>query len=467
MKIRKIYFLAFSALAFSLGSCDKDSEETIDTIGYTDALVNSFMLSDNAAYAKNLSGYYFTINQYGEKLADNTLTGDNLVGQIFNADSLPVGTKTSKLIAEIGFSNPSKVMLYTASDTVEYDATDSIDFSSPVLMEVIAANGVNKKFYQIKVNVHKQVPDSIHWVLYQNNPLSDAGQIVSQKAVTVGSSIYWMIENAAGVSLYVASTDDLTRWDKRDVKISQVVDLSTLCVFNGSLYLISDGQLIKSTDGTSWSVASQAYQFKNLIGAYDRTEKGSELIGIISDGGNYLFASSSDGTTWKQGESLDLGFPINGYSNILRTPKGDKGSMPRITIMGGVTSKNELVTGGWSYDGSNWFPFQDGDIPALKGASMVKYQSVEKKDSCWMLMGGELATGKYSSDIYLSGDNGVSWNKTDSLITFPANFNARAFMSVYVDANYYINLMGGKAASGELNQIWRGRLNRLAFRPVE
>ena len=468
MKIRKIYFLAISVLSLALGAC-KEESSVIDYSGYTDALVQSFKLADNSNIAPSLSSVYFTINQYGKVLPDNSLTGDNLVGEIFNADSLPVGSKTNRMIAEIGFSDPLKVMLYTASDTIEYSATDSIDFSKPVLMEVIAHNGINKKFYQIKVNVHNQVPDSLHWQQYVANPLADAGNIIAQKAVNLGNVMYWMVNGDAGVVLYTAPVTDLQNWTKAAVTLPEPADLATLSTFANNLYMVStDGSLLRSADGQNWGVASDAMTFKNLIGEFNKPNAAALFLGLIQNktNGGYYYAQSADGVSWTQSDTLKANFPLTGYSNPQQYFAGTR---QRIVIVGGLTSKGVPTSSTWNYDGVQpWQEFSQSVLPAVQGASLISYEdSPGKEDTFWMLINGKNATNQYSNDIYVSADKGVNWIVADTLFNFPATYEPRAFSSVYVDANYFINILGGESAKGELNQIWRGRLNKLAFKPIE
>ena len=466
MKIRKIYFLAISALTLSLGACKEDSTE-IDYSGYTDALVKSFKLADNSKIAPNLSSVYFTINQYGKVLPDNKLTGDSLVGEIFNADSLPVGSNTTKMIAEIGLSDPKKVTLYTASDTIEYTSTDSIDFSKPVLMEVLAQNGINKKFYEVKVNVHKQVPDSLHWELYVQDPLADAGRIQAQKAVVQGGEMYWMVRTASGVNLYTAPASNLSAWSKHAVVLPQQADLSTLCSFANNLYLVSEsGALLRSSDGESWGVAVESVKFKNLIGEYNQPNAAAQFIALTEEGGTYYFAKSTDAVTWSKGEAVPARFPLTGFSNPVQYYGG---TTQRIVVVGGVMANGAYTSSSWNYDGVQpWVEFTQSILPAMQGASLITYeQSPSTKDTFWMLLNGETADQKYSSAIYVSPNKGISWIEADTLYTFPKDYQARAFSSVYVDSNYFINLLGGTDNTGELNQIWRGRLNKLAFKPVE
>ncbi len=81
------------------------------------------------------------------------------------------------------------------------------------------------------------------------------------------------------------------------------------------------------------------------------------------------------------------------------------------------------------------------------------------------MLSGIGETGKASSDVYLSRDGGITWNVSDSLVMMPQDFKARGFSSIHVDKDNYMYLFGGKEtnSSNVLNQIWRGRINRLGF----
>ena len=94
-----------------------------------------------------------------------------------------------------------------------------------------------------------------------------------------------------------------------------------------------------------------------------------------------------------------------------------------------------------------------------EGVAVVEYD-----DKMFMLSGINEA-GKASSAIYLSRDGGVNWSISDTLVVMPQGFKPRGFSSIHVDKNNYMYLFGGKETnrSNVLNQIWRGRINRLGF----
>lgn len=459
-------------IASVFGACNDDNDTTYDTTGYTDALVSGFKLPDNDNYAENLSDVYFTINQYGKVLTDNALTGDKLVGEIFNADSLPVGTITKSLLAKITFSSASKVVLYTATDTTDYSETDSINFSKPVLMEVTAANGINKKYYEIKVNVHTQTPDSLQWSSYVEEPLADAGEIVAQKAVRMNATLYWLVSNRAGERyIYTSAAEgDLKQWNKMTCTGLTDADIRSLCAFRGNLYVVTTaGQLLKSSEGASWTAVSTSVTLANLISAYGFDEENSQLIGIIQNGGKYYFGYSLNAADWTTGDELSATFPITGFSNPIEYTSGNASAPFRmLTLIGGKCADGTLTGHAWSYDGVNpWFEYQSS-LPALQGATVVAYESDPRtSDTFWMMLGGQLRDESYLTQLYISYNKGISWKKAPTSYAYPQDYKAFAYSSVYVNSNYFINLLGGKNDTGVLNQIWRGRLNQLAFTPVE
>ena len=110
-------------------------------------------------------------------------------------------------------------------------------------------------------------------------------------------------------------------------------------------------------------------------------------------------------------------------------------------------------------DGLSWAVLASGDanFSAREGAMVANY------DDKLFLIGGIDASGKALKDIYQSFDNGITWALQDTMVVLPADYQARAFSSIIVDEENFVNLFGGKtsADANDLNQLWRGRINRL------
>ncbi len=152
------------ALACVMVSClkDKDSETTV----YTDAAVSSFTLG-------TLNRYLHTTSSTGaDSIYKKTVTGSNysfhidqVSRKIFNTDSLPLSTDVSKVVCTIGVSTNSMVLFEDIdSDTLRYYTDgDSIDFTKPRKLLVIAGDGVGSTEYEVRVNAHQQEADVLSW----------------------------------------------------------------------------------------------------------------------------------------------------------------------------------------------------------------------------------------------------------------------------------------------------------------
>ena len=53
----------------------------------------------------------------------------------------------------------------------------------------------------------------------------------------------------------------------------------------------------------------------------------------------------------------------------------------------------------------------------------------------------------------------------DTLVVLPAAYQARGFASMLVNKDNYLMIFGGKSTINgqDLNDIWKGRINRLGF----
>jgi hypothetical protein len=94
-----------------------------------------------------------------------------------------------------------------------------------------------------------------------------------------------------------------------------------------------------------------------------------------------------------------------------------------------------------------------------EGVMLTRY------DDKFYLTGGFNAEGKALKEIHLSQDNGISWIPADTLIVFPDDYAGRGYASIQVDeATNFMLIFGGKTSKGtkHLDELWRGRINRLA-----
>ena len=126
----------------------------------------------------------------------------------------------------------------------------------------------------------------------------------------------------------------------------------------------------------------------------------------------------------------------------------------------GRTVDNQVVNTTWAtMDGISWALMASGDANFTKreGAMITNY------DDKFFLIGGIDASNKALKDMYQSIDYGISWSLIDSMVVLPTDYAARGFSSIIVDKENFVNIFGGKTSTGsnDLNQLWRGRINRL------
>ena len=286
MNKNRLFIILSLFLGVCVVGCSDDDSSVTYTEDYTDALISKFQLPANSTYATGLADVYFSIVQQG-----NYEEGKGYVGQIFNADSLAVGTVTSSLLANITTQDASEVMLFNYNETTKeysdsslYSTTDSIDFTYPLFVRVTAANRTTKKFYEVKVNVHQQEADSIDWTLYKNNALSDFNNVTNQKALSLNGTAYWFTSTLTNVYVSTSDANTLNTWSRSEVSWSgtDILNLSTMTIYEDEFYcLTQSGVMLKSTDGVTFASAmTDNTGFVNIIGVYGTESTARKLIAI-------------------------------------------------------------------------------------------------------------------------------------------------------------------------------------------
>ncbi len=478
------------ALTVAMSSCnEKNNTDDEEIIVMTNVAVTKFALKSNSEIMENLDSVYFSID------LDH--------GVIFNADSLPMGTKINKLVADITYSSlitEAKITMEdgdTRTGDIDYlkNPSDSIDFTGKVTLQL--SYGTMKKSYRLKVNVHKEKADSLIWDELKVRKLpSRMAAPRSQKSISYNDRAISLILENDGTYTFSTSTnlfDD--QWTKKAISFDFVPDVRSLCATTEAIYLLSDsGTLYRSTDGTAWDAVSQGWA--QILGSYTDSAVG---LKSGSDGLSYAQYPAKNMSVAK----ADADFPVTGYSNLV-TLVNKWTSSPVAFFVGGVKKDGALSNATWAFDGTNWIKLSEGGIPALKGASIIPYYNFRYTSSqitktefpVWMIVGGELADGSFNRDVYISYDNGVNWRKGDAFLQLPEAIPAMTecdnvvmttrkmvnlsdawtrsvsgSVEIVGDRLYwecpYIYLIGGLDKNGALcNTIWRGVLARLSFTPI-
>lgn len=501
--LRNLRILPFllAAAVISLAGCNKEEESTLKTVTMNVpavAVTNFYLRADNKVL-HGLDSVFFSID------LEN--------GVIFNADSLPKGTKIEKLIPVMTFSSTVEgaVIEMTGGNartgSVDYkkNPTDSIDFSGRVQLTLTSKDDL-KRTYELKVNVHRSEPDSLSWGQTAYAELPCEGQSPrAQRTILNGNTYYCLTEENDGTHTLATTTDLFSyQWSRRKVSVPAGANIETLCIASDVFYLLdSDGHLLAAPSATmTWEATGE--KWINLTGVYD-----GHVLGLALKDGKVMHAHYPAG-----GNIVDTpaaaSFPVKGHT-IMQPIENDWTNEPTGFLFGGETASGELSSSVWAFDGESWIEIDNGGAPALSGAVLCPYYNYRKTSTSWLqteykawfIFGGRMTDGTLNRTLYISYDNGVNWRKASQLLQLPdfipglegadcvlgrksmeSNLDeawTRAAMPrdtprriAYEIDGYdirwecpYIYIFGGRTASGELNsRVWRGVLERLRFIPL-
>ena len=506
-KIIPIY-AALTVLALFMSMSCNDATEGDDEpiVLSSNTLVSAFSLTENDSVIADLDSLHFTID------VDNRL--------IYNADSLPKGTKINRLVANISFystSSTGTIRISGASTmedttyTYNSSANDSIDFTGNVYLTVNAADGISSREYRLQVNVHQMESDSLYWNrLSRRNLPARSSELVNQKTVQKGDALFCLVEEEKGYTISSTSDPYSNDWDISAVEFGFTPVVGSFAATDGALYILSDeNNLYTSADGgATWTDTGKSCY--SLIGGYE-----SMLLCVSEENGVFYHDIYEPGADHSRYEIED-DFPISGFSQCVRL--ANEWSLgEQVLFIGGTMSDGRPNGCVWGFDGSNWGKISRIPIPALSGVTLIHYYYFTgsyydvRQYPVWLAIGGRDGDGNVTDNVYISYDNGVTWSLGDELLQLPDYiapfFNAQAFVyntamrqtralatewesmpskklpfwwtvagnmaqtRAVTDATEwecpYIYMFGGINANGMLmNNVWRGVVNRLTFKPV-
>ena len=237
--------------------------------------------------------------------------------------------------------------------------------------------------------------------------------------------------------------------------------LSQITSYNNLYYVATkEGSLYSSADAVNWQLVEGTPKVKSLLGYIDEsTNQPAVLSAIVEEDNGLVFAAMNAEGQWETGEMVPSHFPVEGFSSasiyLMYTS--------RVMVVGGKSSDGQLQNASWAtMNALDWAEQTDsyGDYFTKRQGTMMAYY-----DNMFYLIGGIDESGKPQKDIYRSSDYGVTWNYIDTLVVLPSSYQARGFASMLVDKDNYLMIFGGKSTINgqDLNDIWKGRINRLGF----
>lgn len=414
-------------VAIGVTSClnSSSSEATL----YGEAAITSFYLGNVTRYVHK------TINGK-DSLVKTTLSAttykftiDQIQHQIYNTDSLPIGTDVSRALCVIGSRNNSTVFFVDKTDENilrSYSSLDSVDFSTPRKLEVWSSDMKGHTDYTVKVNVHGEDGSLFVW---QKMPVSEV--LAQLKDV---EAHYW-----AGTMYLEGRMGDMTQ-----------------------IYRVDDKGLVMMDEETTGKLLPPG--MKRWIGSTSQ-----EVYGLSDD--NDLMVSQDGGVTWES-DILDddrhllpvqdiafVSYPLYYATNteyallVGNRSVGDFPDDKTAMVWRKIVDNDEYTPEGfWSY----LEPAGDMALPRMAHMSLVAYD-----DGILAIGGEDISEGVFSApyaQFYQSRDDGITW-KYNKSYQLPDGFDENATsVGMAVDDDDYLWLF-----CGGTGQVWRGRLNKLGW----
>lgn len=487
-----------SIMIIAATACNEKTDPADNPYGADSSVaVTSFKLKANSGVLNKLDTLFFSI--------------DLDKGVIFNADSLPMGTRVTDLVPVITYPSTVReaVIIMEGGEKrigeIDYlhNPSDTVDFSGKVSLRLTAQDNITTRTYSIKLNVHHLPSDTLMWDDLAGSRLpSRYGSPLQQKSVKRDNKVYSMVrENNGALTLAISDNPGAEAWHLQDVTQNADFDVRSFAATADSFYMLDrQGSLYTSADAKQWSDTGR--RWVAIIGDYDGT-----LMGVGSSQGTLRHVYYPD--TYPETE-LEEHFPVSGFSNV-GIFHNKWSQTPVALLSGGVDAEGNICGRLWAFDGHSWAALSQGGPNDMSRATLIPYYSYRSADvswmtreySVWLLIGGVDAEGTTNRTVWLSYDNGVRWQQAVDYMQLPEAIPAMydcdgivldvdksASLSDYwkvipsrrltpwmvkgtVDGDSvswqcpYIYLFGGIDADGHLNDtLWRGVLSRLTFTPM-
>lgn len=433
--------------AISVCSCVSDSQTSDVTVTNDCAITNAVLGSlKRVVTTKKSEGkdttYLTTV--YGGLYP---MYIDQLSKEIYNADSLPLGTDIKSVVFSTLTADGAVAYRTEAGSDTLYSSTDSIDFSSPRLFTCYSYSGKAKKTYTVRVNVRKTDPNLFVWNNMGAEP--ELASLAESNLLVKDAALYLFGKQNDRALLFTASTDSIVQWVKSDLTGDVPDNTFDVKLFNGKFWGVKDSCLVASDNGLFWeNVNIEALPaIRSIAGA------SSTFLFVLCADGVY---QSKSGIVWSK-ERLDDAYdklPVAGMSftalsmdfnssfdNLLWAGMTSSGNLSLWKKTSDRTSETNDV---WSY-----YPSTEEikyPLPELKSPVMFTYDDRALYIGC---------RNDTLSAFYVSSDAGRNWIPAANVYVHPRGVPAESVACAVDDNNFLWLICGG---SGE---VWRGRLNKL------
>lgn len=470
--------------------------------------VYSFALSADDSIMAHLDTVFFAV--------------DLNKGTIFNADSLPYGTKVDKLVPRIRMLESVSLANLTvpANGSTEESVHDyltnpgdTIDFTNPVYLDVKSPDGLVSRRYTITVNVHKLVSDSLVWdkAAFRTLP-SSLQEVSAQRTASTSDGLYCLTTDGSGWCMAFTAHAFAGEWEYATPALPQGAVIESFTGSNDALYILAaSGALYRSADGgKTWTDTS--CRWSNIYGCV-----GDAVLGNVKNGNSWTYTSYPAGGC--DGVSMPAAMPVIGTSQLVDFTFPLSGATQAVMV-GGELADGSYTGSVWAYDGSSWAQLNGNFAKALRGVTIMPFYAfrtsntlVATEYSLIMAVGGVDDNDVVNDSVYVTTDYGLTWAKAADLMQLPDYvppfhgaqafveetalssrsasgwtempfayrlpagavlgepypvFGSRATAPVTSWDCPFIYLFGGYNRDGELyDTLWRATLNRLTFKPIQ
>lgn len=455
---RKFFAFMFLFIAgLSLSSCLSSDDNS--NIEYShDTAVTAFSLGTMTRYysAKSTSTGNDTVLSAEVTGTNYTFYIDQTTRQIYNVDSLPMGTRVSAVLATITAKESSPMVWMKENvDSVEavYSSSDSVDFSNPRKLRVYSNDGTAYATYTVTVNVHKELADSFQWhsLASQNAQIAALQDL---RGLAVNSNAYIFGTDGNHLKIYKSALSDGKTWTEVTPNVTFSKNAYRDVVTLGEIiYILSDGIVYQSDDAMEWKPLGTNTSLTRLVGASSKY-----LYGYTQNG---ISVSKDNGLTWQKEildaavDSLPTQSITMNVTGILSTKNAEN------VLLLGVHEQNDThndslavlwirtLDYGDTQEGQwNYVDYDSNQYGKLPYASQVL---VAANDSGYVAL---TSNGNW----YKSINGGLTWTIDDNVV-LPTEFVASERFAFFRDQNNFYWLVNTKTGS-----VWKGRYNREGWR---
>lgn len=452
--MKKIFFLLIALLTGFMYSCKNNLDFNLGN----DCVITGFTLGEmqrtmHTTDSKGEDSTYIIRFQAGKEFP---MTIDQISNKIYNLDSLPYGTNPKNALVSISSIGS---IAYALAGQPEpkwtiYSSSDSIDFSHPLVFRVASNEESGIREYEVKINIHQVDGEQFVWhKVAENVPL---------ESMEVSKAIFWkgqiMVYSQKHGETFLTTPLADNRWEQAVLDDCKTAIVRSL-VQNGTYLFMNttDGKILKSEDGHSWTETQPQEDIKQLFsgnkyGIYARTASG---IAHSTDHGKTWNDNPTDTeAAWLPDRELTgISYTLdNGNEQTLLAGNRTPGSFAADTtaqIWSTLTLKNGTHKP-WIYYTQT--PENKYFCPNLANLELLYY------NNSILAMGGETLNGAGIAYqyFYTSKDQGITWKKEEQ-ITLPKEIaGTRQYATATTDQEHFIWLFCG-------NKLWKGRLNKLGF----